>query len=112
MLTGLRHASALADALAARLPARDLRHLRGVYVLALLAVLCFEMYAHAPSGSDARVILFLVGYVAIIGVADIVYHVSLRRQSQNKFQDTALSRKDCGTSSTVASGRLPDSAAD
>ena len=95
MLTGLRHAFALADALAARFQRETYAILRGVYVLALLAVLCFEMYAHVFPGSDARVILFLVGYVAIIGVANIV-STSLDVRARTSSRIIALSRRDWG----------------
>ncbi len=87
MLEGLRHVFGVADALAARFQRETYATLRTVYALALIAVLCFEMYAHVFPGNDRRVVLFLVAYIGVIGVADIVYRVSRHRQSQNKFQD-------------------------
>ncbi|MGH7497358.1 MAG: hypothetical protein ACREL3_00730 [Gemmatimonadales bacterium] len=83
----LRRAFAFADALASRYQRETYRVLWTVYGLAMLAVVFFQLYAHAFPGDDPRVVLFLAGYVALLGAADVVYLVSRHRQSQNKFQD-------------------------
>ncbi len=87
MLGGLRRAFGLADALASRYQRETYATLRTVYLLALLAVICFEMYAHVFPGTDPRVVLFLVAYIGVFALADILYRVARRRGSQNKFQD-------------------------
>ncbi len=86
-LAGLRRSYALADALASRYQRETYAVMWLVYGLAMLAVLCFEMYAHIFPSTDPRVIVFLAGYIALLGIADGIYLVSRHRQSQNKFQD-------------------------
>lgn len=86
-LAGLRRSFAVADALATGFQRETYRVMWAVYGFAMLAVVSFQLYAHAFPKDDPRVVLFLAGYVAVLGVADIVYLISRRRQSQNKFQD-------------------------
>ena len=86
-LAGLRRAFALADAMASRYQRETYRVMWVVYGLAMLAVVSFQLYAHAFPGRDPRVILFLAGYVAVLFIADVVYLISRHRRSQNKFQD-------------------------
>lgn len=86
-LAELRRSFAFADALASRYQRETYRVLWTVYGLAMMAVVFFQLYAHAFPGDDPRVVLFLAGYVAMLGVADVVYLVARHRQSQNKFQD-------------------------
>ncbi len=86
-LAGLRRSFGVADALASRFQRETYRVMWSIYGLAMLAVLLFQLYAHAFPGEDPRVALFLAGYVAVLGVADVVYLMSRHRQSQNKFQD-------------------------
>lgn len=84
---GLRHAFALADALALRYQGETYRVLAFLYGLAFLAVLCFETYAHIFPPEDPRVIAFLAAYLGVLGVADLLYLFSRHRRSQHKFQD-------------------------
>jgi heme exporter protein D len=86
-LAGLRRSFAASDALASGFQRETYRVMWAVYGLAMLAVVSFQLYAHAFPKDDPRVVLFLAGYVAVLGAADIVYLVSRHRQSQNKFQD-------------------------
>lgn len=86
-LAGLRRSFAVSDALASRFQRETYRVMWSIYGLAMLAVLMFQLYAHAFPDEDPRVVIFLAGYVAVLGVADVVYLVARHRQSQNKFQD-------------------------
>lgn len=86
-LAGLRRSFALADVLASSYQRETYLVMWVVYALAMLAVICFEMYAHIFPRTDPRVILFLAGYIGVLGIADGIYLVSRYRQSQNKFQD-------------------------
>jgi hypothetical protein len=86
-LAGLRRTFALADALASRYQRETYVVLWAVYGLAMTAVVFFQLYAHALPSDDSRVILFLAGYLAMLGIADVVYLVSRHRQSQTRFQD-------------------------
>lgn len=86
-LAGLRRTFALADALATRYQRETYAVLWAIYVLAMTAVVFFQLYAHALPSDDPRIILFLAGYVGVLGVADIIYLVSRHRQSQTSFQD-------------------------
>jgi hypothetical protein len=45
------------------------------------------MYAHVFPGTDPRVLLFLLAYIGVFALADILHRVARRRASQNKFQD-------------------------
>jgi hypothetical protein len=58
-----------------------------LYALVLLAVVCFEIYAHLFPPEDRRIVAFLVAYLVVIGIADLVYLFVRNRQSQNRFQD-------------------------
>jgi hypothetical protein len=86
-LGGLRRSFAVADALASGFQRETYQVMWSIYGLAMLAVLMFQLYAHAFPDEDPRVVIFLAGYVAVLGVADVVYLVARQRQSQNKFQD-------------------------
>jgi hypothetical protein len=84
---GLRRAFGLADALSMRYQRETYTALWILYALVLLAVVCFEAYAHLFPPQDPRVIAFLAAYLAVIGIADLVYLFLRQRQSQNRFQD-------------------------
>ena len=86
-LAPLRRSFALADRLASRFQRETYGVMWAIYGLAMLAVVSFQLYAHAFPADDRRVVLFLGGYVALLGVADAIYLVSRHRQSQSKFQD-------------------------
>ena len=86
-VAGLRRAFALADALSVRYQRETYTGLWVLYALVLLAVVCFEIYAHLFPPQDPRIVAFLAAYLGVIGVADLVYLVLRQRQSQNRFQD-------------------------
>lgn len=86
-LSALRWTFGFADALATLYQRETYGVMWSIYGLALLAVVCFELYAHVFPHDDPRVVFFLAGYISILGIADIVYLVSRQRRSQNKFQD-------------------------
>lgn len=86
-VAGLRRAFALADVLSIRYQRETYTALWVLYALVLLAVVCFEIYAHLFPPEDPRIVAFLVAYLGVIGVADLVYLYVRHRQSQNRFQD-------------------------
>ena len=86
-LAELCRSFALADVLASRYQRETYAVMWAIYGLAMAAVVSFQLYAHALPAHDPRMVLFLGGYVAVLGVADIVYLVSRHRRSQTKFQD-------------------------
>jgi hypothetical protein len=86
-VAGLRRAFALADVLSVRYQRETYTALRALYGLVLLAVVCFEIYAHLFPPRDPRIVAFLAAYLGLIGVADLVYLFVRHRQSQNRFQD-------------------------
>jgi hypothetical protein len=86
-VAGLRRAFALADVLSVRYQQETYTALWVLYVLVLLAVVCFEIYAHLFPPEDRRIVAFLVAYLVVIGIADLVYLFVRNRQSQNRFQD-------------------------
>lgn len=86
-LGGLRRAFGLADALALRYQRETYGVLLLLHVLAFVAVLCFEAYAHLLPPDDSRVTVLLAAYLGILGIADLAFLYTRHRQSQNKFQD-------------------------
>ena len=86
-LVGLRRAFAMADALSMRYQRETYTALWVLYVLVLLAVVCFEIYAHLFPPEDPRIVAFLLAYLGVIGIADLLYLFLRHRQSQNRFQD-------------------------
>jgi hypothetical protein len=84
---GLRRAFALADVLSTRYQRETYGALGLLYALVFVGVICFEIYAHLFPPADPRIVTFLAAYLAVIGIADLVYLHVRRRQSQNRFQD-------------------------
>jgi hypothetical protein len=86
-VAGLRRAFALADVLSVRYQRETHTALLVLYALVLVAVVCFEIYAHLFPPEDPRIIGFLLAYLGVIGIAYLIYFVVRHRQSQNRFQD-------------------------
>lgn len=85
-LAPLRTAFALADTLARRYQRRTYAAFRWMFWLAFLAVALFEGYA-ALADAPAAGTPWIIGYVALIAVADAIYLFVRGRDVQNRFQD-------------------------
>ncbi len=86
-VAGLRRAFAMADVLSVRFRQETYTALWTLYVLVLLAVVCFEIYAHLFPPEDPRIVVFLLAYLGVISIAGLIHLFVQHRQSQNRFQD-------------------------